>query len=86
MGISLKKVGLLSEGVQHFFLLMRGKGYPNTFFLGGDSLIFHSVTTQTQAEVTIYYHYIIFLLPFNGNGMYGQFASKLIESFIIFVL
>ena len=30
---------------------------------------FHSVTTQTQAVVTIYYHCIIFLLPFNGNSM-----------------
>ena len=31
---------------------------------------FHSVTTQqTQAVVTIYYHCIVFLLPFNGNSM-----------------
>ena len=30
---------------------------------------FHSVTTQkTQAVVTIYYHCIEFLLPFNGNS------------------
>ena len=28
---------------------------------------FHSVTTNMQAVVTIYYHCIIFLLPFNGN-------------------
>ena len=25
------------------------------------------VATQMQAEVTIYYHCIVFLLPFNGN-------------------
>ena len=30
---------------------------------------FHSVTTQTQAVVTIYYHCIMFLLPLNGNRM-----------------
>ena len=30
---------------------------------------FHSVTTRMQAVVTIYYHCIIFLLPFNGNSM-----------------
>ena len=29
---------------------------------------FHSVIIQTQALVTNYYHYIIFLLPFNGNS------------------
>ena len=29
----------------------------------------HSVTTQTQAVVTIYYNCILILLPFNGNSM-----------------
>ena len=32
------------------------------FFCFRDTL-FHSVTTQTQAVVTIYYHCIVFLLP-----------------------
>ena len=30
---------------------------------------FHFVTKQTQAVVTIYYHCILFLLPFHGNSM-----------------
>ena len=29
---------------------------------------FSSVTTQTQARVTIYYHCIVFLLSFDGNN------------------
>ena len=45
---------------------------------------FHSVTTQTQAVVTICYHCIIFLLPFNGNSMcYGYFAFKMTENVLI---
>ena len=31
--------------------------------------LFHSVATQTQAVVTIFYHCIVFLLPFNGDSM-----------------
>ena len=31
--------------------------------------LFYSVTTQTQAMVTIYYSCIVYLLPFNGNSM-----------------
>ena len=30
---------------------------------------FHSVTILKQAVVTIYCHYTLFLLPFNGNSM-----------------
>ena len=57
------------------------KKIKKSFFWGATH--FHSVTTQTQAVVTIYYHCIIFLLPFNGNSMcYGQFASKLTENAI----
>ena len=45
---------------------------------------FHSVTTKTQAVVTIYHHCIIFLLPFNGKSMCtGLFASKLTENAVI---
>ena len=41
------------------------------FFWGGETR-YHSVTIQTQAVVTIYYHCIVFLLPLNGNNMcYG---------------
>ena len=32
---------------------------------------FHSVTTQTHAVVTIYYHCIVFFLPLNGNSMFN---------------
>ena len=46
--------------------------------------LFHSVTTQTQTVVTIYYHGIIFLLPFNGGSMCNSsFASKLKENAVI---
>ena len=45
---------------------------------------FHSVTTKTQAVVTIYYYCIIFSLPFNGNSMCnGLIASKLTENAVI---
>ena len=31
---------------------------------------YHSVITQMQAVVTVYYHCIVFLLPFNGDSMF----------------
>ena len=44
----------------------------NGFFFFFRETHFHSFTTQTQAVVTIYYHCIVFLLPFNGNSIcYG---------------
>ena len=45
---------------------------------------FHSVTAQMQSVVTIYYHCIILLFPFNGNSVFnGSFASKLTENVVI---
>ena len=45
---------------------------------------FHSVNTQTQAVVTIFFHCMAFLLPFNGNSnVYNEFASKLTAIAII---
>ena len=45
------------------------KKKKNFFYFFFRETLFHSVTTQTQAVVTIYYHCIVFLLPFNGNSM-----------------
>ena len=49
--------------------LYRGRNFALNGTQGdvGDSLTKKNVATQTQAEVTIYYHCIVFLLPFNGN-------------------
>ena len=57
VGVSLKKKKKKKKKKKIFF-----------FFFFRETL-FHSVTTQTQAVVTIYYHCIVFLLPFNGNSM-----------------
>ena len=56
MGVSLKK---------NIFFFGGGGGGG----VGGGETHFHSVTTQTQAIVTIYCHCIVFLLQLNGNSI-----------------